>query len=64
MDGYIQTYILQGLGDDVAYKEDEVGEMLKVIKDYLDENVLPRGDRIEILSRIVKSEDFKRLPDL
>jgi hypothetical protein len=64
MDGYIQTYVLRGIGDDGAFKEDEVDEMLKIIKDYLDETVLPRGDTIEILSRIVKSEDFKRLPDV
>ena len=64
MDGYIQTYVLRGIGDDGAFKEDEVDEMLKIIKDYLDETVLPRGDTIEILSRIVKSENFKRLPDV
>lgn len=57
----ITVYELRGIGDDVNFTVSETDEMCDAIKKHLAENVLDHGTIIEIVTKKIYEEDFKRL---
>lgn len=59
----LTVYELRGIGDAVNYKEDETDKMCDALKAHLAEYTEAPGHTIEIVTKMIRPQDFKRLAD-